>query len=90
MKEKKYAFKFRVCQVRIGEAVEDGDPDISKHQLVNLKLNPMYQASVKLPGGPPQATSPDFLSPTTLTPRGTGGSSRNLNYATMRDKERPN
>ena len=78
--------------MRVGEAFEDGDPDISKHQIVNLRLNPQWAATVKVPGAPTQMQSPEFLSPQSLTPRGTSGmgASRQLFSGVSREKERVN
>ena len=46
--EKSYAFKYRVFKVKTRDPIEEaGEYDFSKHQVVNLQLNPVLNASVK-------------------------------------------
>ena len=47
-KEKSYAFKYRVFKVKTRDPIEEaGEYDFSKHQVVNLQVNPVLNASVK-------------------------------------------
>lgn len=50
--EKKYAFKYRVLKIRTNEPIDEtGEIDLAKHQVVNLRVRPVAQSAVRVPGG---------------------------------------
>lgn len=51
-KEKKYAFKYRVLQIRTSEATDEGDIALKHYAVINLRIHPVTQYALRVPGGP--------------------------------------
>lgn len=60
MKEKKYAFKYRVLKIRTEDAIDElGDINLKHYSVINLKLQPTTQYALRVPG----AAANDGLGP---------------------------
>lgn len=51
-KEKKYAFKYRVVQIRMNDEIVIDETDIvlKQYAVINLKINPTTQYALRVPG----------------------------------------